>query len=76
VKRDSQAVEAEFRSPVNQLRRLVRNSIRRIVRGMGVEVDFQHRWVVFHKSCRVLNSREVFQGNKRRPRISVIAAIE
>ena len=59
VKGDGQAVEPEFRSPVQKLICLVRNSISRVVGCMGVEVDFQHRWAVLHKSCRVLSVREV-----------------
>jgi len=42
VKGDSEAVEAKFRGPINKLMRLVRNSIRRVVGRMGVEIDLEH----------------------------------
>jgi len=44
---------------VQKLMCLVRNSISWVVGCMGMEVDLQHRWAVFHKSCRVLSVREV-----------------
>ena len=53
MKRDRERIESEFRSPVDKLMRLVRNSISWIVRGMSVEIDFQHRSAVVHDSCRV-----------------------
>ena len=42
VQRDRQRVVAQRRRAVDQLRSGMRNAIEGIVRGMGVEFDFQH----------------------------------